>query len=113
MKRQKTNRRRLAPATPGTRLVQQPFDPQAAQGIHLAYIDERWEVLGAIAWKEYIAHGRGALILQPDEQSDWDATYLPLQHFETNSAMNEYTDMVKRYDPNSQLVTIFLTRRGI
>ena len=107
--RQKMNRRRLAPTTPGKSLVQQPFDPQVAKGIHLAYIAERWELLAAIAWKEYIAHGRGALILEPDEERDWDATYMPLQECDSNTVTKELADMVRLYDPNSQIVAVFIS----
>jgi hypothetical protein len=39
------------------------------------------ELLAAIAWKEYFAHGRGALLLTPTvevEDGDWDCIYLPM-----------------------------------
>jgi hypothetical protein len=81
-----------------------------AKRSHLNYIERRWDMLAAIAWKEYRASGRGALLFtqtgEPGEE--WDCIYLPLEAFEDAPLVKEYCDFVKQYDPTKQLVAIFL-----
>jgi hypothetical protein len=44
------------------------LDPETARGLHLSYIEKRWEIVAVVAWKEYQAHGRGALLFT---HSNW------------------------------------------
>ena len=44
------------------------FNTEAANNLHLGYIESRWEEVAAIAWKEYLAHRRRALLFTPSAE---------------------------------------------
>jgi len=81
-----------------------------ARKVHLKYIDDRWELIAAISWKEYLAHGRGALLFQvePQSEGEWDCTYIPLREIQINPLMSNEARLVREYDPETQVVSIFL-----
>ena len=89
----------------------QTFDREATSGLHLGYIDRRWEAVAGVAWKEYVAHGRGALLFTPsaDSGAEWDCIYVPLDLIAGHSLMKEYAEMISSYDPTKQIVAMFLT----
>jgi hypothetical protein len=35
---------------------------EAARNVHLKYIDDHWEAIAAVAWKEYLVRGRGGSV---------------------------------------------------
>jgi hypothetical protein len=74
----------------------QTFDPETANRLHLDYIETRWEIAAALAWKGYIAHGRGALLFtrSPDPGGEWDCTYVPLKSIEGDPMMTEYAHLL-------------------
>jgi hypothetical protein len=87
------------------------FNRDAASELHLGYIDHRWEAVAALAWKEYMAHGRGALVFTSSAKSggEWDAIFLPLDSIADHPLMKEYANLTRSYDPMKQIVAIFLT----
>lgn len=109
MKNRNTQQESLVRTASGEPPAQQTFNAEVASRLHLTYVDERWEILAAIAWKEFVAHERGALLLQQEGEGEWDATYLPIEVFETSPAMKEYRALVESYDPKRQVVLILLT----
>ena len=89
----------------------QTFNHEGARGFHLGYIDRCWEAIAAVAWKEYMAHGRGALLFTASAESggEWDGIYLPIDLVVGHPLMKEYAEMTRSYDPMKQIVAIFLT----
>jgi hypothetical protein len=85
------------------------FDTDIASNLQLAYIEERWEILAAVAWKEYLKQDQGALLMQPAGDGEWDLVYGPAGMFQSDPVMKKYARMIKDYDPKTQIVAIFLT----
>jgi hypothetical protein len=73
------------------------------------FIDRYWEVLGACAWKEYRAHGRGALVLGAFSEPD-DAIYCPAEELQGHPLLTNFARFVDEYDPTEEVVVIFLWR---
>lgn len=71
------------------------------------YIAQHWEILAACAWKEYQAHGRGALLMGGfDDPGDF--IYLPLDLMTTMPLLEEFARFAGEYDPRQEVVVIFL-----
>jgi hypothetical protein len=87
------------------------FDPKALSDLHLGYIEMRWEVVAAVAWKGYLHRGRGALLFTSitDPPSKWDCIYLPLEVIEGDPLVQGQSKLVRYYDPTRQIVALFLT----
>ena len=71
------------------------------------YIAKYWEVLAACAWREYLACGRGALLVCPTSPGE-DAIYLPLEKLASNPLVQELARFDNEYDPRQEVVVIFL-----
>jgi len=72
------------------------------------YIEKYWEPLAAVAWKEYLDRGRGALIVDFTSDKSGDAVYSSLEELTKTPLYDEGIQMVKDYDPRRQVVLIFL-----
>jgi hypothetical protein len=72
-----------------------------------SYISENWEALGACAWKEHLAHGRGALLIGGFDEPD-DFIYLPLEVLVAHPLLKDYARFAEDYDPSREVVVIFL-----
>jgi hypothetical protein len=85
-------------------------DPVAVRS-HLEYLERRWIIVAARAWREYLTNGRGALLFTPSAEraGDWDYVYLPLDLIEGEPLMTEYSTLLTSYDPTKQMVAMFLT----
>jgi hypothetical protein len=90
------------------------LDPKAHSNPHLGYIESRWEIVAAVAWKEYLAHRNKALLFtaSTDPGGEMDCIYLPLDLLEGHPLMKEYSNLVRCYDPTKQIVALFLTPPG-
>jgi hypothetical protein len=73
-------------------------------------IAKYWEVIAACAWREYEAHGRGALLVTALDGPE-DCIYLPLEMMK-NPLLDGYRQLVERYDPRAEVVVIFLRGKG-
>jgi hypothetical protein len=72
-----------------------------------AYIEQYWDVIAAVAWTEFMAHGRGALVVENTWEAKDDSMFIPLEMMD-NPLMREYADYVRTYDPRQEVVLIFL-----
>ena len=74
------------PSINATPARSQCLGTEDASDVHLKYINDHWELIAAISWKEYLAHGRGALIFQvePKSDGDWNCVHTPLREVQTN-----------------------------
>ncbi len=75
---------------------------------HRQYLQEYWDVVAAIAWREFNVHGRGALVVQDFEQPDEDAAFVPLAMLNDSPLGDDYAAFVREYDPQREVVVIFL-----
>ena len=73
------------------------------------YIAQFWEVIAACVWQEYQTHGRGALLVGAFAEPD-DPIYLPLEIIQGHPLTKELAMFVEEYDPNNEVVVIFLRR---
>jgi len=87
------------------------FDRDTARNLHLGYIERRWEIVAAVAWREYVAHGRGGPLFttSADPGGEWDCIYLPLDLIEGDPLVKEYSNLLRSYDPTKQIIALFLT----
>ena len=87
------------------------FDSEIASNLHLDCIERHWEIVAALAWKGYLAHRRGALLCtrSADPGGEWECLYLPLDSIEGHPLMQEYSKLLRSYDPTKQIVAVFLT----
>jgi hypothetical protein len=88
------------------------FDATAVRDGQLAYVQENWEILAAIAWKQYLEEGRSALVMYPEGPTGWFGICVTLQKFQVKPDLSEYADRIRLYDPGTQIVTIFYTPRN-
>ena len=72
---------------------------------HEAYVAEYWDVIAAIGWKEYTAHGRGAMLVQNFGQPDENTIYIPLKMLGVPLTA-AYANVVAAYDPSRETVVI-------
>ncbi len=77
-----------------------------------AYLEKYWDLVAAIAWKEFKAHGRGALLVQNIEQPHEDVVFIPLTMLTANPLVHDFAAYVRAYDPRREIVAVFL-RRGL
>lgn len=71
------------------------------------YINDHWEVLAACAWREYQAHGRGALLLGGFDDPE-DSIYIPSDLLRTVPFLEDFARFADEYDPCREVVVIFL-----
>ena len=76
------------------------------------YLQKHWDVLAGIAWREFTAHGRGALIVQNSADPNEEAIFVPLEMLTNNLLGHEYAEFVRKYDPRREVVIIFLGVTG-
>jgi hypothetical protein len=74
--------------------------------IWIHQIKRRWEIVAGLAWKGYVAHGRGALLFRSSADGGAD---LPLDFVKGHPIMRECAHFLRRYDPTEQIVALFLT----
>jgi hypothetical protein len=71
------------------------------------YISDHWGVLAACAWREYQAHGRGALLLGGFDDPE-DSIYIPSDLLRTVPFLEDFARFADEYDPCREVVVIFL-----
>jgi hypothetical protein len=77
---------------------------------HYDYLTRHWEVLAASAWKRYKKHGRGVVVIRkcgafgsPDAPK-----YLPWKLVIDPDFIKGLAQMVEEYEPQKEVVVIFL-----
>src|SRR5216683_399929 len=83
-------------------------EPRLVKRRQLDYLDARREEIKAVARKEFGEKGRGALLFIPQSESSWYPLYIPLRVL-VNTALARYAGLVKGYDPEIEIVAIFMT----
>ena len=71
------------------------------------YLSKYWDILAAIAWKEYTIHGRGAVLVQNADQPDEDAIYITVDML-GGPITGEYAHMAAGYEPREEIVVILM-----
>ena len=71
------------------------------------YISDHWEILAACAWREYQAHGRGALLAGGFNEPG-DFIFLPLEVMVAHPLLKGFARFAEEYDPSREIVLIFL-----
>ena len=82
-------------------MITQPTTPDQA------YLEKYWEMIAAIAWKEFTVHGRGAVLVQNVGQRDEEAIFLTTQML-ASPLTAQYALMAAEYDPEREIVVIFM-----
>ena len=97
-----------------TSACSQSLASQEASDVQLQFLKDKWELIGALSWKDYLAHGRGALVftVSSERDDDWDCTYLPLGEIQDHPLMGGFAERIKQYDPEIEVVAIFLRPGG-
>jgi hypothetical protein len=77
-------------------------------------IDRHWETFAALAWSGYLAEGVGALLFTQSSAGGkkWDCIYFPLYVMGGGPRTQKYKDMIKAYNPLTEVVALFLTAKG-
>lgn len=70
------------------------------------YLNKYWEVLAACAWRECLAHGRGALLVGGFDDPE-GCIYLP-SGMMANPLLDGFTRLVDEYDPNQEIVVVIM-----
>ena len=83
------------------------MNPQA-NDLDQAYLEQYWDMIAAIAWKEFKVHGRGAVLVENAGQPKEQSIYLPLKMLAGNPLGHEYAALVREYDPRREVVVIFM-----
>jgi hypothetical protein len=85
---------------------------------HLKFLFHSWDLLAAAAWEGYSAEGRGAIIIDPKESSQWSssAIYVPESRPRPPGVPTwpdpEVEEMVGKYDPEREVVVVILRLDG-
>ena len=77
------------------------------------YIETYWESLAGVAWKEFKAHGRGALLVANLDDPRGDAVYVPLQMLTANPLTAQAARMASEYDPRREIVAILINGSAV
>ncbi len=72
------------------------------------YLEKYWVLIAAIAWLGFKDQGRGALVVQKLEHPDEDMVFMPLAKFTDDPLLHDYAAFVREYDPEREVVVIFL-----
>ena len=64
------------------------------------------EIVAAYGWKEYLAQGRGAILIQRFGDPEGEFVYLPLDALKAHSLDSDYVRAVEAYDPLMEVVCL-------
>ncbi|MCP9496554.1 MAG: hypothetical protein MSG64_19095 [Pyrinomonadaceae bacterium MAG19_C2-C3] len=90
------------------------------------FIEQNWAACAALAYHNYVTHGRGALVVKfpayldcvvqigLKETHDIHISYAPLVHFQSSltDASTTIYGQVADYIPEKQIVVVFLDKEG-
>jgi hypothetical protein len=78
------------------------------------YIDKYWEVLAFVAWNDFHTQGRGAVIVfgSLEGPRPGDDVYMPLEVMKANPLLSDLARLAEEYDPDREVVVIFLRPPG-
>ena len=93
---------------------------------HGAFIMLNWELAAAAAWQGYVKHGRGAIVIDVNRAKDpppgmpyyfgtSQAAYVSQRMIKRQPGDWDWPDferMVRQYDPNTEVVFMFLRTDG-
>jgi len=85
---------------------------------HLKFLFHSWDLLAAAAWEGFLAEGRGAIIIDPKESSQWSSSviYMPESRPRPPGVSTwpdpEVEEMVAKYDPEREVVVLILRLDG-
>jgi hypothetical protein len=71
------------------------------------YLTKNWDVLAALAWREYTVHGRGAVLVQNVGQRDEHCVYLPVKLLD-RPLVTQYALPAAKYNPRQEIVVILM-----
>ncbi|MEK6405700.1 MAG: hypothetical protein AABN34_01915 [Acidobacteriota bacterium] len=89
---------------------------------HMTFVRSQWRDFAAFAWKKYLSEGRGAVVIDLRNASkSGEGLHVPTYYVADGSERlatrggwpnEEIADVVKEYDPEQDVVLVFLRLDG-
>lgn len=97
---------------------QAPPEVEEKREDHLKFLFHNWDLVAAAAWEGYSGEGRGAIVINPKEDSQWtnSVVYIPDNRPRPPGVPAwpdpEVEEMVRDYDPEREVVVVILRLDG-